>query len=409
KRTWHIRRPAPDAGELARAASLIRNAKNPVIIAGGGVHYAQACDTLRDFAEHHRIPVVETQAGKSALAWDHAMAFGPVGVSGSECANVLCRDADLVIAIGTRFQDFTTSSWALFQNPQRRILTLNIQPYDAAKSGAEMLVCDARVGLEQLGAALGDWRGPAPDADLRARWYAQVDLVTAAPDADSNALVTDMQVIGAVQRAARDNTVVMCAAGTMPAELEKLWKANRPGAYHMEYGYSCMGYEIPGAIGIKMAEPDREVICFVGDGTYMMANSELATAVMMGIDFTMILTNNRGYGCINRLQMATGGAEFNNLLDHTVHQVPAAIDFVKHAASMGARAVGVRTVADLEGALAARTGKGVEVIVVETDPYPVTEAGGSWWDVAVPEVSERAEVNAARAAYEAAKKERDDI
>ncbi len=407
-RTWHIRRPEPDAGELARALAMLKAAENPLIVAGGGVHYARATDTLRAFAEAHRIPVVETQAGKSALPWDHPLNFGALGVTGTAAANALAERADLVFGVGTRFQDFTTGSWALFRNPGRRILALNVQPYDAAKHGADMLVCDARIGLGALSSGLAGKRWNGPDPALKADWFAAADQVTAAPEAEANALPTDMQVIGAVQRAATPDTVVLCAAGTMPGELHKLWKAPRPGSYHMEYGYSCMGYEIPGAIGVKMAEPEREVICFTGDGTYMMANSELATAVMMGVDFTLIVTDNRGFGCINRLQMATGGAEFNNLLDHTVHEVPSAIDFVKHAEAMGARAVKVRDVAGLEAALAARKGRGVEVIVVETDPYPSTEAGGAWWDVAVPEVSERDEVRKARAAYEAAKKERND-
>ncbi len=405
-RIWHIRRPEPDAGELARALAMLRAAENPLIVAGGGVHYARATETLRAFAEAHRIPVVETQAGKSALPWDHPLNFGAVGVTGTAAANALAERADLVFGVGTRFQDFTTGSWALFRRQGRRILSLNVQSFDAAKHGADMLVCDAARGLEALSSGLAGKRWGDPDPALKADWFAAADEVTAAPDADSNALPTDMQVIGAVQRAATPDTVVLCAAGTMPGELHKLWKAPRPGSYHMEYGYSCMGYEIPGAIGVKMAEPEREVICFTGDGTYMMANSELATAVMMGVDFTLIITDNRGYGCINRLQMATGGAEFNNLLDHAVHEVPSAIDFAKHAESMGARAVKVRDVAGLEAALAARKGHGVEVIVVETDPYPSTETGGAWWDVAVPEVSEREEVRQARAAYEAARQER---
>ena len=407
-RTWHIRRPEPDAGELARAVEMLKASKYPLIVAGGGVHYAQATDTLRAFAERHAIPVVETQAGKSVLPWDHPLNFGAVGVTGTAPANALAQKADLVFGVGTRFQDFTTGSWALLSGEGRRILALNVQPFDAAKHGAQMLVADARVGLERLGEALSDRRWPAPDAAIKDGWFAEADKVTDAPEPEANALPTDMQVIGALQRAATENTVVVCAAGTMPGELHKLWKAGCPGSYHMEYGYSCMGYEIPGAMGIKMAQPEREVVCFTGDGTYMMANSELATAVMMGIDFTLIITDNRGYGCINRLQMATGGAEFNNLLDHTIHEVPSAIDFVKHTEAMGARAIKVCTVADLEEALAVRTGRGVEVIVVETDPYPSTEAGGHWWDVAVPEVSLREEVQAARAAYEAALKERND-
>ncbi len=404
-KTWIMRRPEPDATELARAVDAIRGAKNPVIIAGGGVHYAGACEVLKSFAETHNIPVVETQAGKSALPWDHQMAFGPVGVTGSDSANTVCRDADLVIGIGTRFQDFTTGSWSLFKNPNRRILALNVQAYDSIKHDAIALVADARVGLEKLSAAIGEYRGADVSPTLRTDWYVQVDAVTAPPK-DGNALPTDMQVIGAMQRAANENTVVMCAAGTMPGELHKLWKSYNPGSYHMEYGFSCMGYEIAGAMGIKMAEPQRDVICFTGDGTYMMANSELATAVMMGLDFTLIITDNRGYGCINRLQMGTGNAEFNNLLDHTHHVNPSSIDFVKHSESMGATARKVSSIAELEEALATRGDRGVKVFVLDTDPYPSTQAGSAWWDVAVPEVSTRKEVNQARAAYEAALKER---
>jgi 3D-(3,5/4)-trihydroxycyclohexane-1,2-dione acylhydrolase (decyclizing) len=407
RRVWHIRRPAPDPNELARATDMIRAAQSPVIIAGGGVHYAGASDALAEFATAHGIPVVETQAGKSTLAWDHPQAYGPVGVTGSSSANAVCEKADLIIGIGTRFQDFTTGSWRLFKNPDRQVLSLNVQPYDAGKHGSTALVCDARVGLEQLGAVLISHRAPPPPKGLRADWFHAADKVTMAPKADSNALPTDMQVIGAVQRASGDNTTVICAAGTMPGELHKLWKASGPGSYHMEYGYSCMGYEIAGAIGIKMADPTRDVVCFTGDGTYMMANSELATAVMMGVDFTLVITDNRGFGCINRLQMATGGAEFNNLLDHAEHVVPSAIDFAGHAAAMGARAVKTRSVAGLEAALAARTGNGVEVIVVESDPYATTDAGGAWWDVVVPQASSRKEVRAARVDYEAATQERD--
>lgn len=216
-----------------------------------------------------------------------------------------------------------------------------------------------------------------------------------------------MQVIGAVQRQARENSVVMCAAGTMPGELHQLWKAERPMSYHMEYGFSCMGYEIAGGLGIKVAEPDRDVIVMVGDGSYMMANSELATSIMMGQKITVVVTDNRGFGCINRLQMATGGAEFNNLLDHAAHVNPSQIDFAAHAAAMGADAKKVGSIRELEGALAeARDSLRTTVIVIDTDPYPTPETGGWWWDVAVPEVSERDEVRAARKNYEAQIKER---
>ncbi|WP_372836588.1 3D-(3,5/4)-trihydroxycyclohexane-1,2-dione acylhydrolase (decyclizing) [Puniceibacterium confluentis] len=396
---WHRRRIRPDEGELARVVAAIKAARNPVIVAGGGVHYAGACDALKAFAAAHNIPVAETQAGKSALPWDDPMNLGPIGVTGGEPANRVCEGADLVLGVGTRFQDFTTGSWGLFANPARRLISLNVAAYDAAKHGAEPLMADALKGLEELTAALGSHRAATQTDGLKSDWFAKVDPLTDAPT-DTNALASDMQVIGAVQRAANRDTVVMCAAGTMPGELHKLWKAGRPGSYHMEYGFSCMGYEIAGAMGIKMAEPERDVVCFTGDGTYMMANSELATAAMMGIAFTVVITDNRGYGCINRLQMGTGGAEFNNLLEHTIHETPSRIDFAAHAASLGATALKVRSIAEMEEALARRgTIKGPYVIVIDTDPYPSTPHGSTWWDVAVPEISQRAEVNAARAGY----------
>ena len=402
---WRRRVPQPDPVEVASVAAILRAAKAPVIVAGGGVHYGHATGALRDFAERHGIPVVESQAGKSALPWDHPLNLGPVGVTGAESANKVCAAADVVLGVGTRFQDFTTGSWALFRMPGRRLVSLNVATYDAMKHGAEPLCSDAAAGLAALSAALGDRCFAAPAAALKADWFAKVDPLTDTP-AERNALPTDQQVIGAVQRAAGPDTVVMCAAGTMPGELHKLWKAGRPGSYHMEYGYSCMGYEVAGAMGIKMAEPERDVICMVGDGSYMMANSELATAAMMGIGFTVVITDNRGFGCINRLQMGTGGAEFNNLLDSSHHVNASTIDFVSHARSLGAVAVKAAGIAELEAHLAAAKDASVpHVIVIDTDPYPSTPHGGYWWEVAVPEVSPRREVNAARAAYEDKRKE----
>ncbi len=397
---WRLRRVQPDPVEVEAVAALIRGAQAPVIVAGGGVHYSFATEALAQFAAGLNIPVVETQAGKSALPWDHPLNLGPVGVTGASSANAVCAAADVVIGVGTRFQDFTTGSWSLFSNAGRRLISLNVAAYDAMKHGAEPLCADARVGLEAVRAALGDARFAGPAAELKADWFAAVDPLTAAPG-EANALPSDMQVIGAVQRSAGPDTVVMCAAGTMPGELHKLWKAGRPMSYHMEYGFSCMGYEIAGAIGIKMAEPDRDVVCMLGDGSYMMANSELATACMMGIKITVVITDNRGYGCINRLQMATGGAEFNNLYKDVGAGVAPGIDFRAHAAAMGAEAVKVATIVELEAALVqAKTAQGPFVVVIDTDPYPSTPHGGTWWDVAVPEVSARPEVVAARAQYE---------
>jgi 3D-(3,5/4)-trihydroxycyclohexane-1,2-dione acylhydrolase (decyclizing) len=399
-REWHRRRPRPGVREVKVAADAIRGAKRPLIVAGGGVHYADGCETLKAFVEKHRIPVGETQAGKSALPHDHPLNLGSIGVTGSAATNAWAAEADVVVGIGTRFQDFTTGSWGLFRNPDVRFVSINVTPYDTHKRNALPLVADAKLALEEIDALLGDHRATPPDAALKAGWLVELEAVTAAPG-DSNALPSDQQVIGAVQRAATENTVVMCAAGTMPGELHKLWRAGRPGSYHMEYGYSCMGYEVAGGIGIKMAEPEADVIVMVGDGSYMMLNAELATAAMMGIAYTIVLTDNRGYGCINRLQMGAGGAEFNNLLDHSYHVNPAHIDFVANARSMGAEAEKAGSIAELEAALARRRdARGPRVIVIDTTPYPPKEIGGYWWDVAVPAVSQRKEVVEARAAYE---------
>jgi len=400
-KVWKIRRPAPDADELADAIAAIKAAKSPVIIAGGGVIYSGAEADLAAFARAHNIPVVETQAGKSALDHDHPLNFGPVGVTGASSANTVCGNADLVIGIGTRFQDFTTGSWSLFKNPDRRIMSINVAAYDAYKHGAINLVSDAKIALQNIDIALGKQRWPAI-ANLQSDWAASTAAVKAAPA--SNALLTDMQVIGAVQRSALKSTVVMGAAGTMPGELHKIWDA-ATGGYHMEYGFSCMGYEIAGAMGIKMARPDADVVCMLGDGSYMMANSELATAVMMGVPFTVVLTDNRGFGCINRLQKATGGAGFNNLLDDSHHVNPSRIDFAAHAGSMGAHAVKVSDIVRLEAELlAAKSSEIPVVIVIDTDPWPGTEQGGAWWDVGIPEVSVRPEVRAARARQDSQRK-----
>ncbi|MBB3949070.1 3D-(3,5/4)-trihydroxycyclohexane-1,2-dione acylhydrolase (decyclizing) [Aureimonas jatrophae] len=401
-RVWHIRRPEPDARELAEVADLVRAAQNPVIVCGGGAIFSEAEATLADFATRHAIPVVETQAGKSALPQSHPMNFGAAGVDGSAAANALCERADLVLGVGTRFQDFTTGSWSLFSAPGRRLVSLNVQAFDAAKHGAVSLVADARVGLEKLSQALGSHRAAEPDAASRTDWLAQVDRHCAAPAAErSNELPTDAQVIGAVQRVSTEATIALCAAGTMPGALKLLWQPSQ-GGYHMEYGFSCMGYELAGALGAKLALPEREIVCFVGDGSYMMANSELATAVMRRVPFTVVLTDNRGYGCINRLQKHTGGAPFNNLyVDSRVEAQPE-IDFVAHAASMGAHAVKAEGIADLERLVTEARGRDrPTVVVIDTDPAPGPgEAGGGhWWDVAVPEVGRTDAIEAAREGY----------
>ncbi|MFT4014671.1 MAG: 3D-(3,5/4)-trihydroxycyclohexane-1,2-dione acylhydrolase (decyclizing) [Paracoccus sp. (in: a-proteobacteria)] len=397
-RVWRGRRPEPDAHELSQVADLIRAAKSPVIVAGGGVIYSGACAALAEFAGRRNIPVAETQAGKSALAQAHAMNLGASGVDGSAAANAALSAADLVIGIGTRLQDFTTGSRTLFGG---RLVAVNVHPYDAVKHGAVTLVADAKVALERLDAALGDYRTDF-DGKARAAWLAAVDAACAAP-LGGNGLPTDAQVIGAVQRATGPEAIAMCAAGTMPGALKLLWQPSQ-GGYHMEYGFSCMGYEIAGALGLKLARPDREVICFVGDGSYMMANSELATAVMRRVPFTVVLTDNRGYGCINRLQAGTGGAPFNNLYADCNVETQPRIDYVAHAASMGAHAVKAADIAALEAEIAAARSRDIPtVIVIDTTARPGPGDGlagaGHWWDVAVPEVGSTERLRAAHAAY----------
>jgi 3D-(3,5/4)-trihydroxycyclohexane-1,2-dione acylhydrolase (decyclizing) len=404
ERLWTQRRIRPDVHELAAAADVLRAAKKPLIVAGGGVLYSEAMDALASFAEAHGIPVAETQAGKSCIPTSHVLAVGSIGVTGTSAANALAADADAILAVGTRLQDFTTGSWDLFRNPERRIVGLNVQPFDAHKHRAVPLVADARAGLEELSAALAAWHtdriwGKAI-ATGRATW---TEAAAKATGPTNTVPPSDAQVIGAVQRSATPDTVVVNASGGLPGELHKLWQAERPGGYHLEYGYSCMGYEIAGGIGVKLAMPDRDVVVMVGDGSYLMMNSELATSVLLGQKLTVVVLDNRGFGCITRLQQATGGARFNNLFEDTYHATLPAIDFRAHAESLGAIAEKVTTVDELESALARAKGNDrTTVIVIDTDPFVTTEAGGHWWDVVVPEVSARPQVRAARAAYEEA-------
>ena len=404
ERVWGTRRPRPDEDELAHAVALIKAAKRPMIIAGGGVLYSEATVELLSFADKHNVPVAVTQAGKSAIDETHDLALGAIGVTGTSAANALASDADLVLAIGTRLQDFTTGSWALFREEPLTVIGLNVAPYDAVKHGGVPLVSDARVGLTLLSEWLSGWKAPPCQAarahDERVIWFEAAGKALAASNAE---LPSDAQVIGAVARArGTADTVVVCAAGGLPGELDKLWSPTKPGGYHMEYGFSCMGYEIAGGLGVKMARPEADVIVMVGDGSYMMLNSELATSVMLGFKITVVLLDNRGFGCINRLQAECGGAHFNNLLEDCHHEVAPAIDFAGHARAMGAYARKVASIADLETALK-ETGADDRstVIVIDTHPLIVTEAGGHWWDVVVPQMSDRAEIAPAREKYEA--------
>jgi 3D-(3,5/4)-trihydroxycyclohexane-1,2-dione acylhydrolase (decyclizing) len=407
ERIWTPRRPRPDARELGEAIRLLKSARRPFIVCGGGTLYSEAERELAAFAQAHGIPVGETQAGKSSLATAHPMNMGAIGVTGTGAANEFAAEADVVLAVGTRLQDFTTGSWALFQGEGRRIIGVNTQAFDAGKHNAQPLVADARAGLMELGAALGDWTADtawtARAASRKTAWYTQADTYTEAPAEPGNALPSDAQVVGMVQRWSQPTDVVVCAAGGLPGELHKLWQAQRPGGYHMEYGFSCMGYEIAGGLGVKMAQPEREVIVMIGDGSYLMLNSEIATSVMLGHKLVLVILDNRGYGCINRLQHATGGAGFNNLLQDSFHEVLPEVDFAMHARSLGATSEKVSSLAELGPALArARASTKTYAVVIDTDALISTDAGGHWWDVAVPEVSERAEVRAARKAYETA-------
>ncbi len=398
-----FRRPPPDADELARAVKLLAAARKPLIVAGGGVLYSQAGAALRAFAEKHGVPVAESHGGKSCVAWDAPLNLGGIGVDGGTAANEIAPDADLVLAVGTRLQDFTTGSHALFAHA--KLLSLNVQRFDAGKWSGAMLVADAKLGLEMLSAGLTGWKADAAwttrSRESAGRWNKRVaELTTNVP---KGVLPYDAEVIGAVRDSYADSPardIVVCAAGTLPAELHKLWRASRPGGYHVEYGYSCMGYEVAGGLGVKMAVPDAEVIVIVGDGSYMMLNTELATSVMLGQKIIVVILDNRGYGCIQRLQDATGNGSFNNMLDDCVPEGGArsTIDFAMNARSMGAHAVHVPDVASLKTAMvAARAATTSQVIVIDTTHTRTTADGGTWWQVGVPEVSERPAVREAHA------------
>jgi 3D-(3,5/4)-trihydroxycyclohexane-1,2-dione acylhydrolase (decyclizing) len=409
ERLWCPRRAPPARYELEQAVKVLCLARRPLIVCGGGVLYSEAGAALREFCERHGVPSGETQAGKSALPASHPLNLGGIGVTGTAAANALAADADVVLAVGTRLQDFTTGSATLFRGKGRQMLALNVQPLDAYKQRAMPLIADAREGLRELSEALGHWR--APDAWTqrahaeRSKWRTMAESFTTAGDGP---LPSDAQVIGAVQRGAQTSDILIGAAGGLPGELHKHWQAEHPGGYHLEYGFSCMGYEIAGALGVKLAHPQREVIVMVGDGSYLMLNSEIATSVQMGLKLIIVLLDNGGFGCIERLQRSTGNASFNNLRTSS-HGAQDGLDLVAHARSLGALASKVQGVAELSSSLsAARKADRTSVLVIETDPASSTAAGGHWWDVPVPEVSDRTEVRSAREGYAAARQLRAD-
>jgi 3D-(3,5/4)-trihydroxycyclohexane-1,2-dione acylhydrolase (decyclizing) len=402
-----FRAAAPNEGDLAGAVRAVMAAKRPVIIAGGGVLYGGACEALRGFAERHGVPICETQAGKSSLPWDHPLQLGSVGVTGSPAANALASEADLILAVGTRLQDFTTGSNSLF--PKARLVSLNVNPFDATKARGIRFQADARLGLEALDKALPHWQAESAWSERAkaeaAAWRSTVDRITQRRDLNAGELPYDGEVIGAVQRSSPKSTtddIVVCAAGTLPAELHKLWRTSIPGGYHMEYGYSCMGYEIAGGLGVKMARPDREIIVMVGDGSYLMLNNEIATSVMLDKKLIIVLLDNRGYGCINRLQQSCGGQPFNNMWEDCLQFGEGApnIDFAANAASLGALSEKVANIAELEAALQrARAANRTYLICIDTDDTRTTKEGGWWWEVAVPEESPSESVRQARAVY----------
>ena len=405
-RVHRIRRAGPDPGELTRAAEILRAAERPLLIAGGGVHYSLATEVLAAFAERHGVPVVETVAGKSSLPWDHPLFAGPIGVTGSSSANALAAEADVVLAVGTRLQDFTTGSWSVFGNERLRLIALNAARHDVAKHLAVPLVADARRGLQELDGALADWRAPAEWRERAAREYAAwndtLDEAVAARTASG--LPSYAAVIRRVNDLAESEDYALAAAGGLPGELNKHWRSLGVGTFDCEYGFSCMGYEVGGAWGAAMAMPERTVLTFCGDGSYLMSSADVYGSVLAGHRFVLILCDNEGYAVIDRLQVFTGGASFNNMLEDVRAERPARVDFAKHAEAMGAWTETVDDLDGLGGTLErARAADRTAVIVIRTDPHTWT-GGDAWWDVGVPEVSDRDEVRVAKAAHEAGRK-----
>ena len=399
-----------DGSEFAAALRALQEARKPLIIAGGGVHYSGAAEALIDLASKHGIPVAETQAGKGALPWDHDCNVGAIGVTGSSAANALATDADLFVAIGTRLQDFTTGSGLLIGSPNVAILSINVARHDLNKWRATALRGDARRCLQDIDGALGklgvDAEWTASMATHRDAWNTTVTNATAAT---GNTPPSDAEVLGAVNRRFSEGATVVCAAGGLPGELHKLWRSSDTDSYHVEYGYSCMGYEIAGGIGVKMARPKRDVVVMVGDGSYLMLNSEIATSIATATKIIIVVLDNRGFGCINRLQTSLGGRGYNNLMQSSYSNSESApdIDFAQHAASLGAQAEEVSSIADLEAALErAQDSDRTAVVVIKTDPLPSTDAGGTWWDVPVAEVSDNADVVSASAEYQNRQKDR---
>ena len=410
-RTWRIARQRADVAALDDAARLLRGAAAPLIIAGGGVIYSGACDALRRFAERTGIAVAETQAGKGALPFDHPQSAGAIGATGTSTANRLARDADVVVAIGTRLSDFTTASNSAFANAAVRFIAVNVCELDAAKRNAMPLVGDALATITDLESRVAGYHVADPYArqlaQWKSEWEAETDRVFASRGAGGGVL-TQAEVIGTLNAALEPRDVVVCAAGSLPGDLHKLWRTRDCKGYHLEYGYSCMGYEIAGGLGVKMAAPDREVVVMVGDGSYLMMAQELATAVQEGIKLTVVLLDNHGFSSIGGLSESVGCAGFGTEYrmrgaTGSLDGGPVPVDFVANAASLGARVIHAPTREALAAAVGqARATTTTTVIVVAVDRNARVGGYESWWDVPVAETSSLDSVRKARAAYEAA-------
>jgi 3D-(3,5/4)-trihydroxycyclohexane-1,2-dione acylhydrolase (decyclizing) len=394
QRTWHVARPLPERSVIARAAEVIRSATKPLIVAGGGVIYSGATDALAAFCEQTGIPVGQSQAGKGSLPYDHPQSVGAIGSTGTTAANALATEADVVIGIGTRYGDFTTASRTAFNNPDVRFVNVNVASLDAVKQGGVSVVSDAREAIEALGVALGDY---SVSDEYRSRTAALArewdDTVTAAYRVDDGAALNQNQVIGLANTLSDPRDVVVCAAGSMPGDLHKLWRIRDPKGYHVEYGYSCMGYEIAGGIGAKMAEPDRDVFVMVGDGSYLMMATELVTAVQEGVKVIVVLVQNHGFASIGSLSEALGSQRFGTAYrfrsdDGRLDGAPLPVDLAANAASLGADVIRAVTAADFADAVkVAKASDRTTVIHVETDPLIAAPDSESWWDVPVSETS----------------------
>ncbi|GAA3371742.1 3D-(3,5/4)-trihydroxycyclohexane-1,2-dione acylhydrolase (decyclizing) [Streptomyces sannanensis] len=411
ERVWRVRRPGPDTGELRTATEAVRAAERPLVIAGGGVHHSAAEDALRAFAEATGIPVASTQAGKGSLRHDHPADVGAVGHTGTATADDLAREADLIIAVGTRLTDFTTASGTLFQHPGVRFLGLNLDPYDAHKQGALPLVGDARETLTALREAVAGHRVPAGYEEryrmAKRYWEGLVDRAFHAPD--ETARPTQAQVLGVLDTLVTEDDILINAAGSLPGDLHKLWRARSPRQYHVEYGYSCMGYEIPAAIGVRLAAPGRPVWALVGDGTYLMNPTEIVTAVQEGIPIKVVILQNHGYASIGGLSESVGAERFGTAYrfrapDGTYTGEPLPVDLGANAASLGMRVLRARTVRDLREALTeARRADVPTCVYVETETADTVSGAltaQAWWDVPVAETAGRIPAVKAREEYE---------